>query len=224
MLLLFVCWAVQAQQVTDVSFTLVNDSLAIHYNLDSKADICVRVSVDGIHYTPPLRGLEGAVGQNLVEQYENSEVQVGKIKQVWDDSIKDYIKEYSATIVLPKDTVDQLRGHLEVTATDMAGLTSNIKTDDGRVIVVDTIAPTRTVNFALENEGGNHQEVGGVHYFSDNVKFEIKVDETNFRSNLVKVTVEKDGESKTQKLNWTKSSDSSVNSAALTLYISEDHY
>ena len=65
MLLLFVCWAVQAQQVTDVSFTLVNDSLAIHYNLDSKADICVRVSVDGIHYTPPLRGLEGAVGQNV---------------------------------------------------------------------------------------------------------------------------------------------------------------
>ena len=169
------------------------------------------------HFTWNYKKEEGAVGQNLVEQYENSEVQVGKIKQVWDDSIKDYIKEYSATIVLPKDTVDQLRGHLEVTATDMAGLTSNIKTDDGRVIVVDTIAPTRTVNFALENEGGNHQEVGGVHYFSDNVKFEIKVDETNFRSNLVKVTVEKDGESKTQKLNWTKSSDSSVNSAALTL-------
>lgn len=54
-----------AQQVTDVSFTLRNDSLTISYSLDRQADICVRVSVDGGHYTPPLKGLEGAVGKGV---------------------------------------------------------------------------------------------------------------------------------------------------------------
>ena len=55
----------RAQVVSDVSFTLRNDSLAIRYTLDRRADICVRVSVGGGRYTEPLKGLTGAVGKGV---------------------------------------------------------------------------------------------------------------------------------------------------------------
>jgi hypothetical protein len=55
----------RAQVVSDVSFTLRNDSLAIRYTLDRRADICVRVSVGGGRYTEPLNGLTGAVGKGV---------------------------------------------------------------------------------------------------------------------------------------------------------------
>lgn len=54
-----------AQQVSNVAFTLRNDTLRITYSLDRTADICVRVSVAGGRYTPPLEGLAGAVGKGV---------------------------------------------------------------------------------------------------------------------------------------------------------------
>ena len=55
----------RAQLVTDVSFTLHNDSLAITYSLSRKADICVRVALAGGRFTEPLKGLSGAVGKGV---------------------------------------------------------------------------------------------------------------------------------------------------------------
>ncbi|MBR6440608.1 MAG: SUMF1/EgtB/PvdO family nonheme iron enzyme, partial [Bacteroidales bacterium] len=49
-----------------MAFTLSGDTLRIVYSLDRKADICVRVSVDGGPYTEPLRGLTGAVGKGVL--------------------------------------------------------------------------------------------------------------------------------------------------------------
>lgn len=54
-----------AQQVNLISFTHRNDTLRIIYSLDRRADICVRVSVDGGHYTDPLLNLQGAVGKGV---------------------------------------------------------------------------------------------------------------------------------------------------------------
>lgn len=66
LLLFTLCvFALSAQQVTDVSFSLRNDSLSITYSLDRPADICVRVSVDGGRYSEPIKGLSGAVGKNV---------------------------------------------------------------------------------------------------------------------------------------------------------------
>ena len=65
MLLLAMSVCSKAQQVSDVSFTLVGDTLNIVYSLDRQADICVRVAVDGGHYSSPLFGLEGAVGKGV---------------------------------------------------------------------------------------------------------------------------------------------------------------
>ena len=55
----------QAQQVSNVSFSLRGDSVAIYYSLDRQSDICVRVSVFGGRYTEPLKGLEGSVGKGV---------------------------------------------------------------------------------------------------------------------------------------------------------------
>ena len=57
--------ALWAQKVTDVSFTLADDTLTITYSLDKPADICVRVAIDGGRYTEPLAGLTGAVGKGV---------------------------------------------------------------------------------------------------------------------------------------------------------------
>lgn len=64
-LLLICCATLHAQQVTQHSFTVKGDSLTITYGLDRQADICVRVAIDGGHFTPPLKGLEGAVGKGV---------------------------------------------------------------------------------------------------------------------------------------------------------------
>lgn len=171
--------------------------------------------VSGIdHFTWSYQKEANAVGPDLVEAYEPTNVSVSSMEQYWDDTEKKYVFNYYATITLPKNVADQIRGCIEVTATDEAGLTSNIKTDDGRVIVVDTIAPTRTVAYSLA-DGGNYQAVNGVYYYSNNVKFAFEVDESNFRSELVQVTVEKDGNNETKNLSWTK--EGTVNKAELIL-------
>lgn len=54
-----------AQQVSHVSFAYRNDTLRIAYSLDRRADICVRVAVDGGRYTEPLANLQGAVGKDV---------------------------------------------------------------------------------------------------------------------------------------------------------------
>lgn len=58
--------ALMAQRPELLSFTHRNDSLCIAYRLDKRADICVRVSVDGGLYTPPLANLQGAVGKGVL--------------------------------------------------------------------------------------------------------------------------------------------------------------
>ena len=49
---------------------------------------------------------------------------------------------YSATVTLPAETAQQLRGNIAFTATDGKGNVSEKITDAGHVLVADTIAPT----------------------------------------------------------------------------------
>lgn len=111
--------------------------------------------------------------------------------------------KYTASITLPKSEAEQLRGYISVNATDNAGLTSEDKTDDGRVIVVDTISPTRSVAYALEEAGGTSQTVANKHYFSNNVKFTFDITEANFYEDDVIVKVSKNnGEAKPVSVKW----------------------
>ena len=65
MLLLCSAPLLWAQQVTDVNFSIVDDTLTITYTLTQQADICVRVAIDDGPYTEPLKGFTGAVGEKV---------------------------------------------------------------------------------------------------------------------------------------------------------------
>ena len=99
--------------------------------------------------------------------------------------------KYTASITLPKSEAEQLRGYISVNATDKAGLTSENKKDDGRIIVVDTISPTRSVSYELETTDGTSQVVNDQHYFSGNVKFTFNITEANFYKDDVTIKVSK---------------------------------
>lgn len=192
----------------------VFDSMYYYFNGLTEITFEGYDDVSGLHhFTWNYNKEDGAIGQGLVERYENTDL----IVTTSETNPENQRVRYSAKLVLPKEDADQLRGHLMVTATDNAGLTSDPVYDDGRVFVVDTIAPTRTVSFGLEKEGGNHNTFNLVHYFSDNVKFEFNVDESNFRSELMTVKVQKDGSADTKELTWNTKSGTTVNTAEMTL-------
>lgn len=111
--------------------------------------------------------------------------------------------KYIGTLTLPKNQVDQLRGNLQIKAVDKAGLESISYKDDG-VFVIDTIAPTQTVEYKLKDSTGTTQVVGEKHYFSNDVEFTFKIVETNFYSNDVVIEVSKDGGAgQRQTVSWT---------------------
>lgn len=81
----------------------------------------------------------------------------------------------------------QLRGYLSVSATDNADLTSNTKTDDGNIIVVDTVSPTEEVSYCLADENDKSEpnivtgEDGKKHlYYAGNINVTFKIKEANF--------------------------------------------
>lgn len=119
------------------------------------------------------------------------------------DSLEPSNNKYVGTLTLPKNQVDQLRGNLQIKAVDKAGLESISYKDDG-VFVIDTIAPTQTVEYKLKDNVGTTQVVGENHYFSNEVEFTFKVVEANFYSTDVVIEVSKNGEvAQRQTVSWT---------------------
>lgn len=121
---------------------------------------------------------------------------------------KDDPNKYSATLTLPRNKAEQLRGNLQVTAIDKAGNNSVSYTDEG-VFVIDTIAPTQKVEYKLKNNDGSNQIVGEKHYFSNDVEFTFKIVEANFYSEDVTITVSKNnGSAEKQSVTWTDTENS----------------
>lgn len=110
---------------------------------------------------------------------------------------------YKAEITLPKEEAQQLKGYLSVTAADKAGLESDKKTDDGKVIIVDTISPKMTASYELTAGEGTVQETDGQKYFSGEVTCTFNVEEANFYAEDVLVSVSKDeAETVPVKVSW----------------------
>ena len=95
----------QAQLVSDVSFTLHDDSLAITYTLSRKADICVRVSLAGGRYTEPLKGLSGAVGKDVMpgEGLQITAVRLPEIRGVDSSEIGFLVEEDDGALLVYVD-------------------------------------------------------------------------------------------------------------------------
>lgn len=133
----------------------------------------------------------------------NLETDKGVVAAIQDNDDKNKTK-FTGSVTLPKDEAEQLRGYITVNATDKAGLTSEDKRDDGRVIVVDTISPEQNVSFQLKEAGGTSQKIDEDehYYFSDDVEFTFQIKEANFFAEDVMVKVAKDG-GEAQKVNVT---------------------
>lgn len=113
---------------------------------------------------------------------------IGDVTQDPDDPTK-----YVGTLTLPEEQAEQLRGNISVSATDNAGLTSDLVTDDGNIIVVDSISPTRTVSYELADEEGTSRNIDGHYYYSGDVNAIFIIDEANFFPEDVVIKVAKDG-------------------------------
>lgn len=101
--------------------------------------------------------------------------------------------KYTATITLPLQEAEQLRGSIAATATDKYSNVSEKTTDSGKVIVVDTISPTMTVEYSAESN-----KVGTTLYYgndkSGKAEITFKVTEVNFFAEDVVVKVSRNGE------------------------------
>lgn len=108
----------------------------------------------------------------------------------------------SATFKIPKDALrdnNQFNGSVNFTAYDRSENSASLA-DDKR-IVVDNISPEATVKY-----NASLKTIEDVTYYDDEITCTIEIDEANFYSEDVKVTVTKDGEEFDVTVAWTKES------------------
>lgn len=129
----------------------------------------------------------GASDVNIPAYGEKEEATVAAHQDSSDNS------KYTATITLPLHEAEQLRGSIAATATDKYSNVSEKTTDSGKVIVVDTISPTMTVEYSPESN-----KVGTTLYYgndkSGKAEITFKVTEANFFAEDVVVKVSRNGE------------------------------
>lgn len=97
--------------------------------------------------------------------------------------------KFTAQITLPATEAEQLRGYMSVIATDAYNNSSDKVTDEGYVLVVDTISPTMTAEYSKES-----RMVGTTAYYNGDATVTFTVNEANFFPEDVVVSVSKDGE------------------------------
>ena len=96
--------------------------------------------------------------------------------------------KFTAQITLTATEAEQLRGYMSVIATDAYNNSSDKVTDEGYVLVVDTISPTMTAEYSKES-----RMVGTTAYYNGDATVTFTVNEANFFPEDVVVSVSKDG-------------------------------
>lgn len=105
---------------------------------------------------------------------------------------------FSASFTLPKDKAEQLRGNITFVAMDRAGNLSDKKTDNNRIIIVDTIAPKMEVEYTSPINVKENKM-----FYNSMVGVQFKVTESNFYEEDVKVEISKNGGAPiAAKINW----------------------
>lgn len=95
--------------------------------------------------------------------------------------------KFSASMALPKNQADQLRGNITFFTTDKCDNESDGLTDDGHVIIVDTIAPNLTAEYTPAI-----QTVDNKLYYNYELTATFTVTETNFYSEDIVVNLKRD--------------------------------
>lgn len=93
------------------------------------------------------------------------------------------LDQFSATVVLPREEADQLRGNFIYAATDKCkNEIKNPIVDNENVIVVDTKVSTMTATYTMSS-----RKVGNHWYYNKNIDLTFAVTEANFYAEDVKV-------------------------------------
>lgn len=98
--------------------------------------------------------------------------------------------KFTAEITLSASDAAQLRGYIQASATDCAGNSGNIVTDEGYVCVVDTKKPT--INVGYSQEASSDNSTNSI-YYDSNAVVTLRINEANFFAEDVKITVAKNG-------------------------------
>ncbi len=155
------------------------------YNPKKDADVTITFTAydtgSGVDYfTYGYQKQDGSSDVNLASYSE-------KLQAVQDQNDK---MKFQAQVTLPKEEVDQLRGTISVSATDKSGNESVRVTEEGYVIVVDSISPTMAMEYSAEN--GKDENINTL-YYKEDATVTLVVRESNFFADEVKVSVSKDG-------------------------------
>jgi len=152
-----------------------------YYNPDVRVTFTASDEVSGVdHFTWSYTKQTGASDSN-VSAYQDTVVAA--------EQDAGNRSRYSATVTLPAETAQQLRGNIAFTATDGKGNVSEKITDAGHVLVVDTIAPTMNVEYSQAS-----RIAGSTMYYNGSVTAVLNVTEANFYRQDVEVKVTKNGQ------------------------------
>lgn len=166
-------------EVTVVATLSSNDTFG-YYNPSVEVTFTAKDVTSGVDYFMWFYLKEDGASDSNVASYPDA-----KLVAAQDANDK---SKFTASVTLPKTTVEQLRGSIAFTATDKYSNVSNKLTDEGHVIVVDTIAPTMTAEYTeAARTVGNHM------YYNRDMTATFTVTEANFYSEDVHVEVSKDG-------------------------------
>lgn len=126
--------------------------------------------------------------------------------------------KYTATVTLPNDVAEQLRGSIAFCVTDKYGNISDKITDTNHVLIVDTIAPTMSVEYTASDNSYEGKE-----YYQKSLTATFIVNEANFFEEDVKVQLKKDDLSAVEVTpTWTGMSPD-VHVGTYTIDASQDH-
>ncbi len=146
----------------------------------------VTVTFTAYDVTSGVKQFEWGYNRQNAASTVNLEADSGTLTAVQDSKDK---TKFTASIALPRDVANQLRGNIYFTATDKKDNKSQTVTDNGTVLVVDSIAP-RITNIAYSTPSAT---VGSDKYYNNPATLTLTINEANFFQEDVQIVIEREG-------------------------------
>ena len=196
-----------SQSIVD---TILSNITFGYYKPGVKVTFTAHDTISGIHHLIwSYNRLDGASTVNL-EKYNDT------VLAVTQDS-KDHSK-YTATITLPLNDAEQLKGNIAFQAVDNCNNTSEKVTDTNHVLVVDTISPVMSAQYSAPN-----RIVNGRMYYNSGMTATFTVNEANFnKDNVVVRLLKGDGTETALTPEWRDDSPD-LHTGVCTIAASADH-